>query len=193
MGLQTYLLAYFQRMASDSLKSSFLFVQAQILLFYHTNAVMIGKLYIYLGLINTISSFVLAFLFAYRAAYPYEKPVHTNFVNYLTISLIMFGLPLSMILGIDSFMLYMAIQLLYAILLGALPSVLVALLTREYTTTENGFLFGFWAATSNLGSIFMSLLFTVMIYYMKLDWKWCLMVPPIMISISAGLLKIFTE
>ena len=43
MGLQTYLLVYFQQLASNSLRNSFFFVQAQIISFYGTNTVMLGK------------------------------------------------------------------------------------------------------------------------------------------------------
>ena len=96
-----------------------------------------------------------------------------------------------MMLGVKSLMLYAAIYWLYGLLNGALQNVLVALLTRKYTTTGNNFLMGFWAATMNMGGILISLLFTVMIYYLKVDWKWCLVVIPIMASVTAGLLKLF--
>ena len=88
-------------------------------------------------------------------------------------------------------MVFSVIYLLFGVLLGALQNVLTALLTRKYTTAENGFLMGLWAASANLGNIFISLLFTVMIFYMKLDWKWCLIVAPILVFISSGMLKLF--
>ena len=107
--------------------------------------------------------------------------------------IILLAIPFSMVIGINSFMVYTVLYLLFAILIGALPNVLIALLTRKYTTTENSFLMGLWAASYNLGNIFVSLLFTVMIFYLKIDWKWCLMVAPILVFIAALLLKIFEE
>ena len=107
--------------------------------------------------------------------------------------IILLVIPLSMILGFKSFIAYTGLYLLFAILIGALPNVLVALLTRKYTTTENSFLMGLWAASYNLGNIVVSLLFTIMIFYMKLDWKWCLVVAPILVFIAAVLLKLFEE
>ena len=88
-------------------------------------------------------------------------------------------------------MIYAAIYWLYGLLLGALQNVMVALLTRKYTTTEHNCLMGFWAATANMGNVLISLLFTAMIYYLKLDWKWCLVVMPITALVTSGLLKIF--
>ena len=94
-------------------------------------------------------------------------------------------------LGVKLVAIYAVFYVLYGLLLGALQNVLIALLTRKYTTTENSFLMGLWAASVNVGNIFISLLFTVMIYHLKLDWKWCFMVAPIMVFAVAGLLKIF--
>ena len=132
-------------------------------------------------------------MYVFRAAYPYSRFVHTNFVNYTVISILMLILVLSMAFGIKEVMVYAAIYFLYAVVQGGLPNVLTALLTRRYTTTENGFLMGLWAASGSIGSIFVSLLFTAMIFYMKLDWKWCFIVAPVLVFISSGMLKLFEE
>ena len=132
-------------------------------------------------------------MFVYIAISPYTKPVHTNFVNYTLIMIVVLALPLSMILGFKSFLMYAILYFLFGVLLGAMQNILTALITRKYTTTENSFLMGLWAASYNLGNIFVSLLFTVMIFYLKIDWKWCLVVAPILVFIAALLLKIFEE
>ena len=122
---------------------------------------------------------------------PYEKPVHTNFVNYMLIFFMMWGFTLTLVLDIEWYPIYAVVYLCYAVLQGALQNVLVALLTRKFTTTEDGSLMGFWAASSHIGNIVSLLTFTVMIFYLKINWKWCLILAPTLSFIGAGLVKIF--
>lgn len=129
-------------------------------------------------------------VFVYRTIYPYHKPVHTNFINNMIISIMMLLVAVSMVLGIKSLAFYFVAYLLYALLQGALQNILVALLTRKFNTSEDGFLMGLWASSPHIGSIFSFLLFTVLIYYIKLDWKWCLVVSPVLCFIAAGLLRV---
>lgn len=187
----TYFLIYFLQTASNAIKTSFIFVQAQLISFYGTNTTMLGKLNRYLGLILSLFALMMGAVFVYRAIYPYSKPVHTNFVNYTLILIILLALPLTMVLGINSIQVFGIIFILFGFLQGALQNILVALLTRKFSTSEDGFLMGLWAASPFIGNIVSLMLFTVMIYYMKIDWKWCLMISPVLTFIGAGLIKLY--
>ena len=118
---------------------------------------------------------------------------HANFVSYAILLILFIALTLSMLLGIKSFALYTVIFLLFGVVQGALHNILAAVLTRKFTTSEDGCLMGLWAVATSIGNILNLLVFTVMIYDMKLDWKWYLMVAPVLSFIVAGLLKLFEE
>ena len=193
MRLRTYTLVYFQQVATNALRASFIFVQAQIIHFYSTNTIVLGNREKYLGFITSLFALLMGAVFMYRTIYPYNKPVHTNFISYTAIFIMMLILTLSMLFGIESIALYIAVYLLYGVLQGALQNILMALLTRKFNTNEDGFLMGLWASSSHIGNIFSFLLFTVLIYYIKLDWKWCLLIAPTLTFLASGLLKLFED
>ena len=76
---------------------------------------------------------------------------------------------------------------------GSGYALLAGLLSQKFTVEEDGCLVGMWGSAGDMGNLLGLFLFTCLMYYIKADWKFCMVIPVIFSLVMNLLLRVLLE
>jgi len=122
----------------------------------------------------------MGFGFFFRVFFPYNRLVRDHFINSNLVALCIMGIPISIYFQIKSIYLIAVLYGLFGWFQASLYPILLTLLNKKFNTNEDGCLIGFWATSNDLGEMIGYLICTIIVFYIKADWKVCLIVIPLL-------------
>ena len=96
-----------------------------------------------------------------------------------------------MLLNIHSVAVGMIAYSLFGLFQGSGYSLLAGLVSQRFLADEDGFWLGTWGSAGDAGNLLGLFLFTSIMYYLKWDWKLCIIIPALLSLLMNSLLKKF--
>ena len=90
----------------------------------------------------------------FRILFPFKRLVNDYFWNANLTALSFMLIPVSMYLNIKSIGLMIVLCCFFGWFQGGIYAILLALVERKFTISEDGCLLGFWASMSDIGTVF---------------------------------------
>ena len=133
----------------------------------------------------------MAVCYFYRILFPFHNLVNGYFWQISLSAICLLILPISMFLDCHSVFLGMAAFALFGLFQGSGYALLAGLLSQKFLAEEDGFYLGSWGSAGDAGNLLGLFLFTSIVYYLKWDWKLCIVIPALLSLIMNSMLKKF--
>ena len=169
MKYTTLILTYLAYASLSFMRMSFPFVQYDLALYLNTDEK-------YLGIITTICQILIGIGFFIKIFFPYKKLVNSLFWQSNLLSLFLISIPVSIYLNIKSTIVVAIFFALFGIFQAGIPTIVITLVKKKFTTHQDGCILGFWASSADIGSIIGLMICTIIVYYINGNWKLCLVV-----------------
>ena len=189
----TWGITYFCETTSQIMRISFSFVQYHVGLFYGINSADLGNCLLNSGIFLALSNVLMTICYFYRILFPFRNLVNGYFCQITLSALCMLIIPISMFLNVNHAVVGVIALSLFGWFQGSGYALLAGLVSQNFTVEEDGCLVGMWGSAGDMGNLLGLFLFTCIMYYMKIDWKFCMLVPTIFSFLMNSLLYIFLE
>ena len=136
---------------------------------------------------------MIGLLYLLRIISPFKRLVHGYFIQSLLVSLCLAMIAITVALDVKEVVLLILFYGLFGIFQGGIYTVLLTLMSRKFTTSEDGCLLGLWSGSGDFGNIVGLFICTCIVYYFKWHWAWCLVVASLINAFFTTLMKILLE
>ena len=145
----------------------------------------------YQGIFLALANVLMALSYFYRILFPFKNLVNGYFVQVSLSAIFLLFVPLSMIMKLHLVSLSMIAFSLFGWFQGSSYATLAGLLSQRFAAEEDGCLLGAWGSAGDAGNLLGLFLFTSVVYYLKWDWKFCIIIPAILSLVANSMLKYF--
>lgn len=136
---------------------------------------------------------MIGLIYLLRIIYPLKRLVHSYFIQSLLVSLSLAMIAITVALDVKEVFFLILFYGMFGIFQGGIYVVLLTLVSRRFTTAQDGCILGLWAASGDTGNVIGLFICTCIVYYFKWNWVWCLIVTSFINVICTALLKVFLE
>ena len=135
----------------------------------------------------------MAICYFYRILFPFQNLVKGYFYQISLSAICLLIIPVTLFLNIHSLVLSIIAFSFFGWFQGSGYALLAGLMSQKFTVEDDGCLVGMWGSAGDMGNLLGLFLFTCIMYYLKIDWKFCMVVPTIFSLFMNTLLNSFLE
>ena len=183
MRYQIAILTYLAYAAIHVMRTTFPFVQYDIVKYYDTDEK-------YIGILGAVTYIVIGIGYLAHNIIRPTKLVHNYFIEVSLSAIFFIVIPISMFFEIKILALGIIFYGLYGWFQSASYATLTTIILSHFNDAEDGTLIGFWASTSDFGNILGFFMSTVIIYYLHIDWRVTLIIAGLLTLLFNTLMKI---